>query len=260
VNAVLVRQETAVHAFPQTGQTVRTVQIDGEPWFVAADVCKILDIGRPQDTVRHLDDDERGRCLVDTPSAPQQMLIVSEAGLFSLMLRSRKDEAKQFKRWVCHDVLPSIRATGSYTAPAAGPSGTVATPTPRELALLVIREADRADQAEQRAAALAPAAEAWGVLADAAGDYSLRDAAHVLNRDPSISTGQNRLMAFLRDEGMVDAKGRPYVRYARHLVERPVSYTHPHSGESVLTSQIRITVAGLEHLRRRLGGLRTLAA
>jgi len=104
------------------GHQVRIVMRDGKPWWVAADVCDILGIGRPQDSVRYLDEDERGRCLVDTPSGQQEMLVVNEPGLYSLILRSRKPEAKAFKRWIVHDVLPAIRSTGTYIAPSAAPS------------------------------------------------------------------------------------------------------------------------------------------
>jgi len=245
-SAVAVRQEPAVHRFPQTGQAVRTVTVNGEPWFVAADVCRILGIGRTHDAVRGLDGDERGTDTVRTPGGEQQVSIISEAGLWSLMLRSRRPEARAFRRWVTHEVIPAIRRTGTYTA---------ADISKRDLARMIIAEADRADGAEARAAELAPAAEAWGVLAEAKGDYSLREAAFMLSRDPVIEIGQNRLMRFLRDEGMVDAKGRPYAKHVRHLVERPVSYDHPRTGEPVLTSQIRVTVAGLEYLRKRLGGI-----
>ncbi|MFC5996926.1 Bro-N domain-containing protein [Pseudonocardia hispaniensis] len=94
---------------------VRTVEIDGEPWFVAADVCTILDIGRVHDAVRGLDDDEKGADTIRTPGGDQQVTIVNEPGLYSLILRSRKPEAKAFKRWITHEVLPAIRRTGSYS-------------------------------------------------------------------------------------------------------------------------------------------------
>jgi prophage antirepressor-like protein len=232
--------------FPETGHAVRVARVGGEPWFVAADVAAILALGNIHSSLALLDDDERGLQTLETPGGPQQVAIVSEAGLYSLVLRSRKPEAKALKRWVVHEVLPAIRRTGSYATEKL---------TPRQLAQLVITEADRADVAERRVAELEPAAGAWEALATADGDYSLRDAAHILNRDPAISTGQNRLMRFLRDEELVDRKGIPYVKYARYLVERPVSYDHPHTGEPVLTSQIRITAEGLAYLRRRLGGI-----
>ena len=98
---------------------VRILDRDGELWFVAKDVCKVLEIKLQANSTRYLDDDERGVCLINTPSGEQEMTIINEPGLYSLILRSRKAEAKAFKRWVTHDVLPSIRKTGAYLAPAA---------------------------------------------------------------------------------------------------------------------------------------------
>ena len=90
-----------------------TVLIDGEPWFVAKDVCEVLGLGRQQDSTRHLDEDEKGECLVDTPSGVQSMVVISESGLYSLTIKSRKPEAKLFKRWITHEALPTIRKTGT---------------------------------------------------------------------------------------------------------------------------------------------------
>ena len=97
---------------------IRIVEKDGEPWFVAKDVCNILEIKNNRDTLNKcLDEDERGVDIIYTPGGNQEMTIVSEAGLYSLILRSRKPEAKAFKRWVTHEVLPSIRKTGAYLSP-----------------------------------------------------------------------------------------------------------------------------------------------
>ena len=89
----------------------------GEPWFVAADVCKCLGIGNPRSSLALLDTDEKGVHTVDTPGGVQGMATVSEAGLYSLILRSRKPEARDFKRWVTHEVLPAIRRHGGYLTP-----------------------------------------------------------------------------------------------------------------------------------------------
>ena len=96
---------------------VRIVEKGGEPWFVAKDVCDILALGNPRSSIALLDEDERRVHSMDTPSGKQEMGIISEAGLYSLILRSRKPEAKAFKRWVTHEVLPSIRKTGAYLSP-----------------------------------------------------------------------------------------------------------------------------------------------
>ena len=93
---------------------VRVVIRNDNPWFVAKDVCVCLEIGNSRDAVASLDDDEKGVGIIDTPGGKQEMSIVSEPGLYSLILRSRKPEAKAFKRWVTHDILPSIRKHGLY--------------------------------------------------------------------------------------------------------------------------------------------------
>lgn len=93
---------------------VRVVECEGEPWFVAKDVCECLELTDVSKTISLLDDDEKGTNSIRTPGGEQQMLVVSEPGLYSLILRSRKPEAKAFKRWVTHEVIPSIRKTGGY--------------------------------------------------------------------------------------------------------------------------------------------------
>ena len=93
---------------------IRTLTIDGEPWFVAADVCRALEIGNPSMTVERLDDDEKGISTIDTLGGKQRMTIINEPGLYSLVLSSRKPEAKAFKRWITHEVIPAIRKYGGY--------------------------------------------------------------------------------------------------------------------------------------------------
>lgn len=93
---------------------VRTVMIDGEPWWVLADVCRVLDIERADSAARRLDHDEKGTHLVSTPGGNQNMTIINESGLYKVILRSDKPEAKAFTRWVTHEVLPAIRKTGNY--------------------------------------------------------------------------------------------------------------------------------------------------
>ena len=113
---------------------------DGEPWFVAADVCAALTIGNNRDVLARLDDDEKGVGSIDTLGGKQDMAVVNESGLYALILGSRKPEAKRFKRWVTHEVLPSIRKTGAYAVPGS----VAALPAPtqdRVTALLLIGEA-----------------------------------------------------------------------------------------------------------------------
>ena len=94
---------------------VRTVQVNGEPWFVLADVCKVLEISNSRNISSRLEPDEKGVTLVDTLGGTQQMTIINESGLYTVILRSDKPQAKPFRKWVTSEVLPSIRKHGSYS-------------------------------------------------------------------------------------------------------------------------------------------------
>nr|DAU05757.1 MAG TPA: repressor domain protein [Caudoviricetes sp.] len=97
---------------------VRTIEQNGEPWFIARDVCECLSIGKYRDAVSRLEEDERGSVEMDTPGGRQSLSAVNEYGLYSLVLSSRKPEAKEFKRWITHEVIPAIRKTGGYISGA----------------------------------------------------------------------------------------------------------------------------------------------
>lgn len=108
--------------FAFDSSALRVVMLEGEPWFVAADVCGALGYKHVPHATRMLDDDEKGVHNVDILGGAQDLTIVNEPGLYSLVLGSRKPEAKRFKRWVTHEVLPSLRKTGTYTMPGAQPT------------------------------------------------------------------------------------------------------------------------------------------
>ena len=94
---------------------VRIVPVDGELMFVAKDVCDCLETTKNRDAISRLDSDERGSVKLDTPGGKQDIAAINEYGLYNLVLSSRKPEAKEFKRWITHDVIPAIRKTGSYS-------------------------------------------------------------------------------------------------------------------------------------------------
>lgn len=135
---------------------LRTTVVAGEPWFVATDVCTILNFRTASDALRNLEADEKGYAVVRTPGGNQRVSIVNESGLYALIFRSRTDGAKKFRRWVTEEVLPAIRKTGQYEMASA--TQAVVQLSNRELALMVIAEADRADAAEAQVAELAPKA------------------------------------------------------------------------------------------------------
>ena len=111
--------KTEIAIFCYKSMPVRTVEVDGEVWFIAADIADILEMRDAFNATRELDEDEKGTQKVSTPGGVQDMTIINEAGLYTLLMRSNKPEAKPFRRWVTHEVLPSIRKTGSYSVPVA---------------------------------------------------------------------------------------------------------------------------------------------
>ena len=102
---------------------VRTLLLDGEPWWVLGDVCRVLDLGSPHKVADRLDPDEKGRNTIPTPGGNQNMAVINEPGLYKVILQSRKPEAKAFTRWVTHEVLPAIRKTGAYSMTTPPPTG-----------------------------------------------------------------------------------------------------------------------------------------
>lgn len=241
---------SALEVFRFEGATVRTVMVDGVPWFFAVDVATLLGYSATSAATRTLDEDEKDVHTLHTPGGPQESTIVSEAGLFSMILRSRIPDARDFKRWVTHEVLPSIHRSGSYAVPE----------TREQLLARAVIEANSAiSEAHQQIEALTPRAEAWDELASAEGDYSVADAAKILAR-AGIETGPQRLFEQLADIAWIfrgrDGKWRAYAEIVARgqLAEKPQSHHHPRTGELVLDPpQVRVTVRGLERLRIRLG-------
>lgn len=159
------------------GTPVRTVQIDGETQFVAADVCEALDIQNVAQAVTRLDDDERSMFNIGRQGDAH---VINESGLYRLILTSRKPDAKRFRKWVTGEVLPTIRKTGSY--------GKLATPAiPQSLSAALRLAADQSDQIEAQQAQLAiagPKADALDRIAGAEGSICVTDAAKIINLQP----------------------------------------------------------------------------
>ena len=102
---------------------VRTVEKDGNIWFVGKDVAEALGYARTADAVKaHIDADDKGVCVLPTPGGRQETTIINESGLYSLVLSSKLPSAKAFKRWITSEVIPSIRRTGSYNKPSKQPT------------------------------------------------------------------------------------------------------------------------------------------
>ena len=128
--------------------TVRTIERNGEPWFVGKDVAAALGYKDPTKAARErVDEEDRGVAKIDTPSGEQEMTVINESGLYSLVLSSKLPSAKKFKRWVTSEVLPSIRKTGAYAVPKDYPSALRALADAEEQKMKLLAENQRQAQA-----------------------------------------------------------------------------------------------------------------
>lgn len=176
----------------------------GEPWFVAKDVCDILEISNPSDALKRLDDDERSRFNLGRQGETN---IVNEAGLYVLVLGSRKPEAHEFKRWVTHEVLPQIRKTGGYIPTTdADDDMTI-------LAKAVMIGQRTMEEQKRRIAAqeshineLEPKARFADAVAASDGTCLIGELAKML-RQNGLDIGQNRLFEILRQDGYLGKTG-----------------------------------------------------
>lgn len=234
----------------QFGQ-IRTLEKEGQPWFVAADVYRALELGNPTQILTRLDEDERTLISIEGASNGLPVNAVNEPGLYSLILGSRKPEAKAFKRWITHEVIPSIRKTGGYIAGAQQLS-------PEELmaqALLVAQRtlADR----EARISALTvenqimqPKADYFDELVDRNLLTSFRDTAKALG------VGPKSFVAFLLERKYVyrDKKGKltPYEDKNDGLFEVKECFNEKTQWSGV---QAMITPKGRETFRLLCNGL-----
>lgn len=125
--------------FEFEGAAVRVIDRAGEPWFVLADVCRVLEIENSRNVSARLDDDEKGVHTMDTPGGEQSLTIINESGLYSLVLTSRKAAARRFKKWVTAEVLPTIRKTGAYILRPQVPALDLSDPWDQPVAVISAR-------------------------------------------------------------------------------------------------------------------------
>ncbi len=229
---------------------VRVVMIDGQPWFVAVDVALILGYRNAPDATRLLDEDEKGTHILRTPGGAQDATVINESGLFNLVLRSRRAEAKAFRKWVTGEVLPALRRTGTYTA---APTLDLSDPLVLAQQFVEAETARRALAAEN--AVLGPKADVFDALMDSDGLYSIASAAKVLG------TGEVRLFTLLRDRRILmdrhrngpEAHNVPYQQYLERgyfqVKTRPFEKPDGKHGTSITTF---VTPKGLTWLQKNM--------
>ena len=182
---------------------VRAVTLEGEPWFVAADVCRALGLGNSRQTLSYLDDDEKGVITSDTLGGKQEMSTINEPGLYSLILRSRKPEAKAFKRWIIHEVIPEIRKTGGYIAGQETMDDDQLLANALMVAQRKIAERNKQlEAANEKIKADAPKVLFAETVQKAEGDILVRQLARLMNQR-GYDIGERRLYEILRRDGWV---------------------------------------------------------
>lgn len=227
---------------------VRIAIVDGEPWFVAKDVCNILGIGNAAQAITRLDEDEKGVISNDTLGGTQGLLHINESGLYSLVLGSKKPEAKEFKRWVTHEVIPSIRKHGAYMT-AEVIEKTLSDPDfIIGLATQLKEERQQRILAEQTIEEQKPKVLFAQAVETSKDSVLIGELAKVLKQN-GIEIGQNRLFAWLRDNGYLCNKGElrniPTQRSMEaKLFEIKKSVVHNYDGSIKVVATSKVTPKG----------------
>lgn len=251
-----------IRKFDFRGASLRTLTDGaGEPWFVAKDVCDILEISNNRDAISQLDSDEKNTVVISDgiPGNPNKT-IISEPGLYKLIMRSRKPEAKEFQRWVTHEVLPQIRKTGGYIPTSdADDDMTI-------LAKAVMIGQRTMEAQKQKIAAqqsrideLQPKASAWDNFVDIPDALSVRDSAKLLS-NLGRPVGQTELFEWLDRHDWIFRENKHWsARQSRinagHLMMVPSKShgTHKDGTPFAFPPTVKVTRKGLALIARRFG-------
>lgn len=231
--------------------SIRTTMINGEPWFVAADVCKALEIKNSRDAMTRLDDDEKDVALTDTLGGAQTSKVVNESGLYALVLGSRKPEAKAFKRWITHDVIPSIRKHGAYITPQKLYE---CLQDPRAMANILTALADEQDKNRKLTAIIEdqkPKVEFADYIAASENAIEMGNFSKLAQKN-GITLGRNNLFKKLRELGILMGDNVPYQQYMNagwfEVVEQP----YQRNGTVYIGTKTLVTGKGQIALVRKL--------
>ena len=241
-----------IRIFNYNSVEVRTIQSDGEPWFVLRDVCNVLGLGTPARVAERLDPDEVSQThITDSMGRQQETTIINESGLYNVILRSDKPEAKPFRKWVTSEVLPTIRRHGMYATPdtvekmLADPDTTIK--------LLETIKQERAARMALEAKAEADKPKVLFADAVSASHTSILvgDLAKLL-RQNGVEIGQNRLFSFLREKGYLCSQGERYNLPTQRSMDRgwfqvkETTINQP-NGSVRITRTVKVTGKGQQY-------------
>lgn len=220
---------------------IRTMERDGEIWFVGKDVAEVLGYSNPQRAIRdHVDAEDKGMNVLVTPGGKQKLSIINESGLYSLILSSKLPTAKEFKRWVTSEILPSVRKNGGYIAGQEEMSG-------EELMARAILFAERKikEQAEQ-IALMEPKAAYFDRVAESKGSLCFRDTAK------AFGVKEKEFIQFLLDHKLVYRNSHrrlvPYSEKREHKWFEVSEFTYTKGTETTTSVQTKITPLGRQKI------------
>ena len=202
-------------AFNYSGHEVKTIVIDNQPWFVAKDVSDVLGFRDPYTATRGLDDDEKLLHTLFVSGQNRETTVINESGLYSLILKSNKEEAKQFKKWITHEVLPTIRKTGGYIANEDLFIQTYLPHADIQTQLMFRATLETVRKQNEQMAIMQPKADYFDRLVDRNLLTNFRDTAK------ELEIGQRTFINWLVEKGFVyrDQQGKlkPYGKYSPEL-------------------------------------------
>lgn len=199
------------------GHELRIVENGTDVWFVAKDVCEILEIKNPSDALKRLDEDERARFNLGRQGLTNA---VNEYGLYSLVLGSRKPEAKTFKRWITHEVIPSIRKHGAYMTPEKIEEALLNPDTIIKLATELKNEREQRIKLERLRKQDEPYTTFGKVVASSDASISIGSFAKLLYDEHGIRIGRNRLFEWLRNNGYLIKSGKDWNQPKQRFIEQ----------------------------------------
>ena len=221
---------------------VRTVVINGEPWFVGKDVAEILGYGNPrQGIASHVDVDDKDVQKMDTPSGKQGITIINESGLYSLILFSKLPTAKKFKRWVTSEVLPSIRKYGSYSADIPK--------TLPECLIAYANEIKAHEETKKMLEIAQPKADFYDTVVSTESLLSMGDTAKLINKK---GVGRNNLYKILKARKILMADNIPYQQYIERGYFKVVENYYMAGDNKVITKTTYVKQKGVDYIRKLL--------
>jgi prophage antirepressor-like protein len=239
--------EIKIFENPEFGK-VRTIVINGEPWFVARDLCEVLNITYSGNRFDAVPGEWKGVTSVVTPGGAQQMKTLTEQGLYFFLSRSDSSKAIHFQKWISGEVLPSIRKTGQYSI-VKDLSNIPNFRNPSEAARAWADQYDRADKAEEILSKEKPKIEFYNAVAGSKGAVEMSAVAKLLDK----KIGRNNLFQILREKRILRENNEPYQEYIDRGWFRVVEqkYTTP-TGEIKINIKPLVYQKGIEKINRML--------